>query len=191
MILQNTIEQSLIPLANNLCAVWPDENWQHWHKYNTENSLKFVSKDRSRVPTAGIALFDKLYDSVCHSCLFELNTLDVFPDYELYAAGMQMMTPGGFLRPHTDSQVHPNTGWYRKLSTILFLSECKGGHLCLKDSEGSESVVVPMKGRIVTFDSSVEHWVTEVTEGRRLALSMFWWSLTGEGTDTQASFKKE
>ena len=59
------------------------------------------------------------------------------------------------------------------LSSILYLRKPKrGGRLCFEDG----AKIIPEEGTLVIFTSGQEniHWIEEVTEGDRVALTMFW-----------------
>ena len=178
--------KSWIPLINLAVATWPNESWPYWHHYNDSVSKKYATKDSLRLIAPCKLLIDRMVSHVS-----ECGDLPpgVFPDLDMHGSGMHMMKKGGSLKPHVDSEVHPATGWYRKYSTILFLTECSGGTLCF-DEGGLTKRVEPGPGNIITIDSRKRHWVEPVEDGDRLSISLFWWSLAGSGSSTKAEFFK-
>jgi hypothetical protein len=68
------------------------------------------------------------------------------------------------------------------LSAVLYLSSmdsCEGGSFAFVDHDGVERRVEPAPGRLLAFTSGVEnvHRVSEVTQGERLAMAM-WFTLS-------------
>jgi len=181
MLLHEIVIEDWIPIVNSVVAEWPTNNWSHWHSYNDSNSKKFATKDRNRLSPVAHILLEKMVSKVCE--LDSSSLENCFPDFELHGAGMHMILPGGYLKPHTDSEKHPTRNWYRKYSTVLFLTECEGGVLTIENK-----VVYPTPGKLVTLDSSAIHSVGKVEHGKRLSLSVFWWGLEGSGDTTQAQF---
>lgn len=169
-------DDNYLPLCLAAAETWPAPTWPHWHRYNYEHSNKYATKDPDRISRACRLLVDHM------SCLW--CPAGTFPDLNLHGAGMHWIREGGFLGKHRDSDVHPITGWYRKWNAILFLSDCEGGELLV---DGCEPIK-PKLGRMVQFDSHVPHEVLPVTSGDRKSVSLFWWSLDGEGDSLQATF---
>lgn len=172
----NVTDGQLLPICRAAAATWPAADWPHWHLYQTADSRKYATKDPARITLA------------CQALLHEMARIEcppgTFPDFDLHGAGMHMLREGGYLKRHRDGEVHPLTGWYRRWNAILFLGDCEGGELVV---EGHEPVE-PRMGRLVTFDSQIPHEVLPVTAGERKSLSLFWWSVQGTGTSTQAQF---
>lgn len=169
-----------LPLIKAAVACMPDERWPHWHKYNDSDSVKYATKDPARIPEPCKLLIPLI-------CLNAKTGCDSFPDLDLHGAGVHWIPENGRLNHHKDSQRHPAAGWYRRRSSVLFLSECSGGTLEV-DGYGT---IIPKPGVLVTFDSQLGHKVNPVTKGNRYTLSVFWWSLTGSGTSERAEFTKE
>jgi len=170
------VDEYWAPLCRAAAATWPDANWPHWYLYDDNRAFKYVSHDASRLSESCKALMRQMSTVQCPR--------NSFPDLDLYAAGMNWLPLGGFLSRHSDSERHARTGWYRQWNAILFLSECEGGELVLEDKE----FISPKCGRLVMFDPRLDHEVLPVRSGQRLSLSMFWWSLEGDGTTTKATF---
>jgi hypothetical protein len=166
-----------MPLVNAARATWPDERWQHWHKYNDGNAIKLATKDPSRVTTPVAEL------------IRQMATLQVedgwFPDLDLHGAGMHWIQQGGYLGRHLDGQIHPLTGWYRRCNAIVFLDHCEGGELVI---DGQEPIV-PEPGRLICFNADQWHEVRPVISGQRRSVSLFWWSVDGTGTRDRAFFQ--
>lgn len=158
-------------------VTWPCPSWQRWHCYNDCNAAKYATKDPYSITPPCRILLDQMAALDCPP--------HCFPDLDLHGAGMHWMREGGFLGLHQDGEKHPLTGWYRKWNAILFLSETTGGELKVE----GHSPIKPAPGRLVQFDSNIPHQVLPVISGERMSLSIFWWSLTGEGESCQARFE--
>jgi hypothetical protein len=165
-----------LPLCRAAAATWPAPDWPHWHLYQTADSHKRATKDPDRLTPACRRLLQEMAVLTCPD--------GTFPDLDLHGAGMHWLQEGGYLARHRDGEVHPLTGWYRRWNAILFVSECEGGELVVDGQEPLQ----PRVGRLVTFDSQIPHEVRPVTGGKRKSLSLFWWSLAGDGASTQATF---
>ena len=170
------IEAWNLPLVEACRATWPNAHWPHWHKYADQNSIKYATKDPDRLNPAAKMLIQRMADLPVEA--------GWFPDLDLHGAGMHWIPEGGHLERHLDGQVHPLNGWYRKANAILFLDHCEGGELCV---EGLEPIH-PQPGKLVMFAADQWHEVRKVVSGNRRSLSLFWWSLKGEGVREGALF---
>lgn len=168
-------------------AVWPDESWQYWHRYTGKTADKYGSMDRCRIPVAVQAALDHLA-AVCGSRLPD----GVFIDYDLHAAGMHMIPPGGFLGRHLDAEYHPIRPWKREWSIVCnvnqFWAESEGGFLLID----GEEPIVPEPGTAVMFTTpGTWHEVskTDIFAPARKTLALFGWSICDEKTgQTSANF---
>lgn len=167
-------------LVNAALIEWPDATWQHWHKYADQHATKFATKDIERLPSACRMLFA----SICSLDIERITGIEgLFPDLNAYGAGLHWLPLGGRLGIHLDSATHPLTGWSRRLSASLYLTDCDSGDLVLCDSSANEAErVEPQPGRLVLFetDATAYHGVPDVVtaEGGRKSIALFFWSLT-------------
>jgi Rps23 Pro-64 3,4-dihydroxylase Tpa1-like proline 4-hydroxylase len=88
---------------------------------------------------------------------------NLFPDRQLYAAGLAQGADKSFLNVHIDNSSHPNQPWYRRLNLLVYLNpdwtEQKGGHLELWSSDMIESVAIaPLFNRMVIFATDKHSW---------------------------------
>lgn len=178
-------------LLRSAVASWPDEKWPHWHRYNNGVANKFGSVDRLRIPTACQVLLDQMAVLVGGGVLRNTNS---FVDYELHAAGMHMIPPGGFLGRHLDAEVHPIRSWGRTHSIVLSLNENWrpewGGELRL---EGSEDIPLEF-GRMVIFETAGQwHEVlrTAATADNRMTLALFAWEYRDSNSGRSSAFFSE
>lgn len=170
-------------LLKGALAEWPDEKWPFWHVYQDQYAVKLASKDPSRVPPCATRLLGKMSDIPVEGW-FRDN--EVFPDFTLYGAGLHELKPGGYLKAHLDSEVHPSTGWVRALSGVLCVSDDWqsewGGQLQFLDSSTKEvKQCLEMKfNRLVIFQCQGESWhqvapITKEATSSRKTIAMFWW----------------
>lgn len=165
------IIENILPLHIGLAISnsIPDENWQWWHRYNNENSVKYGTVDQHRLPNA------------CRIGLEQLATAfnppeGTFPDLDYYAAGIHMLPPQGWLSGHYDSEYHPLFKWKRVGSLVWFANqEWKkdwGGKLIIAGEE-----VVPEFNKAIYFDTiDCWHEVTKVVGPEyRKTLALFYW----------------
>ena len=180
-IITDAIPRSLVLAAE---AAWPSPDWQYWHRYNGATANKYGSMDRSRIPPACIAALDALALSVTP------YIGDSFIDYDLHAAGMHMMPPGGFLGRHLDAECHPIRPWRRTHSIVLSLSETLGGNLILE----GVGKFAPEPGRVIVFETANQwHEVTRVSDDSswRKTLALFAWQIDHNCDGrTSANFQK-
>ena len=172
-IITDAIPRSLVLAAE---AAWPSPDWQYWHRYNGATANKYGSMDRSRIPPACIAALDALASAVIP------YIGDSFIDYDLHAAGMHMMPPGGFLGRHLDAECHPIRPWRRTHSIVMGVNSA-WGELC-----GGELVIEPdtiigvEPGRAVIFETAgtwhqVNRVNTDVSGLYRKTLALFAWQI--------------
>lgn len=184
-IIPNAIPRSLCLAAE---AAWPTADWPHWHRYNGATANKYGSLDRSRIPAACLAALDALALAVIP------YIGDSFIDYDLHAAGMHMMPPGGFLTRHLDAERHPIRPWRRTHSIVMSVNsawgELCGGELIIEP----DAVIGVEPSRAVIFETKgtwhqVNRVNTDVTRLHRKTLALFAWTVDRdcEGT-TSAQF---
>ena len=148
-IIQDIIPRSLCLAAE---AAWPDQFWAHWHRYKGKTADKYGSMDRARIPAACLAALDALALAVIP------YIGDSFIDYDLHAAGLHMMLPGGFLARHLDAERHPIHAWRRTCSIVMSVNsnwDAKrfGGELKLEHGSDLE-IIAPEIGTAVIFTTT-------------------------------------
>lgn len=147
-----------------------------YHFYNDEHTKKITS-----VPGDIPPRFLKALKSLAQPSLFYGRYFPEWtePDLSFYGAGVSIMRPGDFLKPHVDHATHPNTGFTRMYNALLYLTECKGGELRLIGAD-TEFRLKPKPNRVVFFQShgNAVHAVEPVLEGERIALSVYFYSRT-------------
>lgn len=203
---RNVIPLSLCRAAEVETACLLPDNSPDWLLYggNEGRGHKFVTKDRSRIPPTCQLILQQYLAPCTPSILEEDSTLasSYFPDLTLHGAGLSLILPGGSLPLHLDADHHPNTGWSRVASAMLYLSECQGGEFCLherkleptmdrgmQESFPINTQIAPTPGTLIIFRCSDYSWhsVNPVLSGQRLALSLFFWSLPQVGSSTKRS----
>ena len=193
VILSDAIDPALLRAAE---AAWPDPSWSYWHRYNGKTANKFGSMDRSRIPAACLAALDALALAVAP------HIGQSFIDYDLHAAGLHMMPPGGFLARHLDAECHPIRPWRRTHSIVMTVNsawgELCGGQLVLESNLDSEpnQVFEVVPGRAVIFETAgVWHEVnrvgTDVSKLHRKSLALFAWQVDDDcHGNTSADFRE-
>ena len=186
-IITDAIPRSLCLAAE---AAWPSPDWPYWHRYNGATANKFGSMDRSRIPPACLAALDALALAVVP------HIGDSFIDYDLHAAGMHMMPPGGFLSRHLDAECHPIRPWRRTHSIVMSVNsawgELCGGELIIEP----DTVIGVEPGRAVIFETSgtwhqVNRVNTDVSKLHRKTLALFAWQIDHDCDGrTAANFQK-
>ena len=184
-VIPNAIPQSLCRAAE---AAWPTADWSYWHRYNGKTANKYGSMDRARIPAACLAALDALALAVIP------YIGDSFIDYDLHAAGLHMMPPGGFLARHVDAECHPIRPWKRTHSIVMSVSEKwlleYGGQLVI-----GLQPHVPESGTAIIFETagqSHEVLPTTLDAPTRKTLALFAWAVDHDckGT-TSAQFTSE
>ena len=171
-VIQNIIPRSLCLAAE---AAWPGADWPYWHRYNGKTANKFASMDRARIPAACLAALDALALAVIP------HIGDSFVDYDLHAAGMHMMPPGGFLASHLDAECHPIREWKRTHSIVMSVNsewkEYDCGQLWIED----HGTYLPAIGTAVIFETvGCRHEVLPVSgyaSHHRKTLALFAWQV--------------
>jgi Rps23 Pro-64 3,4-dihydroxylase Tpa1-like proline 4-hydroxylase len=174
-IITDAIPRSLCLAAE---AAWPGPDWAYWHRYNGATANKFGSMDRARIPAACLAALDALALAVIP------HIGDSFIDYDLHAAGMHMMPPGGFLGRHLDAECHPIRPWRRTHSIVMGVNSQwnpeHGGKLVIESPDGNREIV-PEPGQAIIFETAGQwHEVTPVATDAnqfRKTLALFAWDL--------------
>lgn len=175
-------------LLNAVDAVWPSSDWPYWHRYRGETADKFGSMDRFRIPHAIQAALDHLA-IVCGGHL----PSGCFIDYDLHAAGLHQIPPGGYLRRHLDAECHPIRPWKREWSIVCNVNPrwlADWGGLLLIDGQ---ETIVPERGTAIMFQTpGAWHEVSDTSDDAdtRRTLALFAWSVNDCGGSSQAEFAK-
>jgi hypothetical protein len=136
------IDNAFAPeLVRSAYAQWPPGDWPHWYSYSDEKTTKLATRDEYRLPPA----CRELINQMCALPISEITGIDgLFPDFDLYGAGMHSIPSGGKLGVHLDGAKHPISGWKRQLSLVLFVNpewETEwDGCLELWDNSGKECI---------------------------------------------------
>lgn len=153
-------------------ATWPDDRWRGWHHYSGPDSEKYASKS-AEIPRAAEHALHEMVRLVG----FRVKH-GAFPDWELYGAGLHMIKPGGYLKPHLDSAMMESTGWKREYSCVLNVNPHWepewGGQFRLGDN-----LYHPRFNQMILFKTTEDavHEVLPVTGPvPRCTLSIFFWS---------------
>ena len=172
IVIENAIDTRLLETVSDL---FPSEDWEGWHHYSDKDAEKFGSKPKVSLPECVITALNSVYlqaaPYVNRGC---------FPDFELHGAGLHKLEPGGYLRPHIDSSIHPKTGWKREYSCVLFCNKNwerkDGGCFGISNDIGEH---LPTWNKLILFRTTEEsvHWVSKITGNEsRKSLALFFWS---------------
>lgn len=131
-------------------AEWPTE----WHKESGKYNKKW-SRSALTETARSVA------ESIDVSVLEELTGIaGLFPDPELFGAGLHCIPKGGFLKMHVDFNRHPN-GWHRRVNLLVYLNEVWRdewrGHLQL-GMRNNAKLIAPIAGRCVVFETNDQSW---------------------------------
>jgi hypothetical protein len=192
-----TIPEAIHPAILRACeAAWPDPTWNGWHRYKGTTADKYGSLHHSLIPRACMVALDALAAVVAN------HIGDSFIDYDLHAAGLHMMPPGGFLGRHLDAERHPIRPWRRTHSIVMPVNsawgELCGGELVIESNLDSEpdQVFEVLPGRVVIFETpNIWHKVnrvgTDISKLHRKSLALFAWQLDDECEGkTSADFRE-
>lgn len=182
LVIDNALPMHIVRSA---VAAWPKNDWSGWHRYKGATADKYGSLHASLIPEA---------------CRFALQQLalrvgphvgESFIDYDLHAAGLHQIPPGGFLGRHLDAEFHPLKAWQRTHSIVMFLDDFRpedGGELVIEPFE----VIQPVANRVVIFETpGVWHEVlptSRVAQMRRTLALFAWREAIGHG-NTSARFE--
>jgi len=88
---------------------------------------------------------------------------NLFPDPQLYAAGLAQGGNGSFLNVHIDNSSHPKQPWYRRVNILVYLNknwnDQKGGHIEFWDEKMKRNTaILPVFNRAVLFTVSPKSW---------------------------------
>lgn len=178
-------KQAISPaMAHAVWATWPKDDWRGWHHYSGKDSEKWASKSADIPEAAKHALHEMV-----RLVGFRVER-GCFPDWELYGAGLHMIKPGGYLRPHLDSAMMEATWWKREYSCVLSVNpewdHDWGGQFRLYDE-----LYIPRFNTLTLFRTTEEsvHEVLPVTGPvPRCTLSIFFWSQAKPESERTAAY---
>jgi hypothetical protein len=161
-------------------AEWPDESWDHWHKY--ENG-KLASKIFPNFSDRINAELQSIGDNLKREGMF-CDTI------RFHGSGIHQMQPGSSLGKHYDTIRHPTLRWKREATAILYVDDAVGGELVMQCDDGATAVIAPKAGRLVFFTTPGNLHSVNRTETIRRSLSVFFWSYCESSTQgsTSATF---
>lgn len=107
----------------------------------------------------------------------------LFPDPELFGAGLHCIPRGGFLNMHVDFNQHPK-GWHRRVNLLIYLNmrwESEWGGQLQLGLLNDAKLIEPIGGRCVIFETNERSWhghphplnVPESVQRRSLALYFY------------------
>ncbi len=135
---------------------------KHDFNMNTKSEVKLAITSPERIPNK-INSFIEFLNS--YSFLDFIQTLTgieqkLIPDPYLSGAGLHEIKQGGFLKIHSDFNIHPQLKLNRRLNLLLYLNkdwkEEWGGHLELWDKEmkNCEVKIKPSFNKLVIFNTT-------------------------------------
>lgn len=152
-IIDDFIEPDIIKSIND---EWPDPEQflresgsftKKWH------STKLPKNAQNLVDSIDIKKIEKITG---------INGLIADPD--LSGGGLHCIPKNGFLKMHCDFNVHPLTGWARRVNLLIYVNEVWrdewNGHLILSDTPDPLTGVnvSPVGGRAVIFETNEATW---------------------------------
>lgn len=183
--------RNVLPTAmlNAVRASWPDTAWSGWHRYQGTTADKYGSLHHSLIPPACAEALRKIA-AVVNPVL----PADSFIDYELHAAGMHQIPPGGFLGRHLDAERHPLRPWRRTHSIVYFVDSISPEHGGALYVEDPYTTVQPEANAIAIFATSgAWHGVAKTKSSApwRRTLALFAWSLSSSDNGKTSAFFQE
>lgn len=183
LVFDNVFPASLVLAAH---ASWPHFEWDNWHRYNDENSIKYGSKDGRNCPPACLHLLDMMSEFPLQEFFgpLGLTKCDFFPDMSYHAGGLHGIQPSGKLKCHIDALSHPLRPWSRVANLILYATpgwkEHWGGDFVAHNTEKvKETGILPLFNRLVIFvpNNTAYHSVGDISKeaSTRCALASFFW----------------
>ena len=141
---------------------FPDPRSMQWMQFDNPQEKKLgYSHERS---TLSKTVRDFLNDLNSFETLLWLEALTgiegLIPDPYFGGGGLHQIEPGGFLKVHTDFNVHPKLKLDRRLNMLIYLNkewrEEYGGHLELwdRDQKSCRLRILPLFNRTVIFSTT-------------------------------------
>ena len=207
------VNPSLLRAASNsFSEVRPNDWYTYKGDTNTNRAYKKTSTLRHTITPPALAVLDYIATHFNPADYFEDFgiSVDVFPDFGYYGAGMHELPEGGFLGMHLDTDIHGgNKKWRREYSAVLCASEeyDSSFDLVLHDGKGQHAKVPYKFNRLMVFKCSNADFVYKheyeswhgipkpITTGMtRKTLPVFYWSTNDSSTTdrrVRASFNKD
>ena len=187
-ILDDFLKQDVL---NKIKDEWPNLNsslWHTGHRYidGKENILEQGMRSISKLedhPQFTAEVLKYIHTNEFTNIISDIvEGEDLIPDDSMRWTGMRMMVPGSFQAIHSDARKHPETGFRKELTCLVYLneeydSEHDTGCFEVWNDDMTECVhsLHPLNNRLVIFlntDKSY-HGVPEVNFERRAIL----WSI--------------
>jgi len=135
---------------------------KHDFKMNTKAEVKLAIGSPEKIPNKINSLIEYLNSYFFLNFLQELTGIKqrLIPDPYLFGAGLHEIKKGGFLKIHSDFNVHPQLNLNRRLNLLLYLNkdwkEDWGGHLELWDREmkSCKVKITPSFNKLVIFNTT-------------------------------------
>lgn len=147
VVLDDFIDPAQVRAIN---AQWPSD----WTKEDGRFNRKWSS---NALPTAAKAIADAIGVALVEDAV---GIAGLFPDPDLFGAGLHCIPAGGFLKMHVDFNGHPK-GWHRRANVLIYLNEEWrpewGGQLQL-GLWGHSKRIDPIGGRCVIFETNDQTW---------------------------------
>jgi hypothetical protein len=139
---------------------FPDSSDQRWFRFDHSKSHKLaMNEDWLAGPNTRqlLAQFNSLAFIDFLEALTGVN--DLIPDPHFSGGGLHQIETGGFLKIHTDFNVHPVLELDRRINVIIYLNRNWepdwGGQLELWNVEMTEHLKIePLFNRMIVFDTS-------------------------------------
>ncbi len=170
-VIDNQFDKGLLKAA---AAVWPADDWPHWLRYDNLLERKRTCNDFAHMT---LPIVEAIAQLLWFPADKRLDISGATADATLWGSGMCSMSKGDHLDEHLDSDHHPQQGWRRRITAVLYVEDWGvswGGLLRVGDG-----LVRPRAGRLVLFEPGEPHSVTAVVapEGRqRKALTASWYT---------------
>ena len=147
--------------ADKILEAFPaiDESmWNNTTYINQKN--KFVKTEFSNIPIIN-AVFDEFKSKRLMGILERITEVHhILPDDELFGAGLHQSIKGAFLDVHVDFNIHPKTGFHRRMNLLVYLNKdwktSYNGYLELWDMDKKEQIeyIEPKFNRAVIFETN-------------------------------------
>ena len=147
--------------AEKILEAYPaiDESmWNNTTYINQKN--KFVKTEFSNIPIIN-AVFDEFKSKRLMGILERITEVHhILPDDELFGAGLHQSIKGAFLDVHVDFNIHPKTGFHRRMNLLVYLNKdwktSYNGYLELWDMDKKEQIeyIEPKFNRAVIFETN-------------------------------------
>lgn len=184
------LDSFLIPQTlGEVVNIFPqDVAWKGWaNRLESEHVRQaYACEDMVHIPGTIEKLINEFNSGPFLQLLSKITGIDnLIPDPYLTGGGMHMVTPGGYLNPHTDFHLKDTPPHYRQLNLILYLNEgwteSNGGSFEFWDKEKHtiEKRVLPSLGTCMLFRTSNDslHGYSIPVQGRnRCSVALYYYT---------------